>query len=111
MDRGAWQAAVHGVTKSQTQLKQLSMYPCTVYVYTGWRGKIFAKQEEYINSKRYKMKKYKYKKYKMKKYKYKMKKYMYIEFLEAYTRRFEPWLSWGHGIGCGAFMLMSICTA
>ena len=24
MDRGAWQATVHGVTKSQTQLKQLS---------------------------------------------------------------------------------------
>ena len=24
MDRGAWQAAVHGVTKSQTRLKQLS---------------------------------------------------------------------------------------
>ena len=58
MDRGAWWASVHRVTKSQTQLKQLSMYPCTVYVYTGWRGKIFAKQEEYINSKRYKMKKY-----------------------------------------------------
>ena len=27
MDRGAWQAMVHGVAKSQTQLKQLSM--CT----------------------------------------------------------------------------------
>ena len=26
MDRGAWQAMVHGVTKSQTQLKRLSMY-------------------------------------------------------------------------------------
>ena len=25
MDRGAWQATVHGVTKSQTQLKRLSM--------------------------------------------------------------------------------------
>ena len=25
MDRGAWQATVHGVTKSQTQLKQLGM--------------------------------------------------------------------------------------
>ena len=25
MDRGAWQAVVHGVTKSQTQLKQLNM--------------------------------------------------------------------------------------
>ena len=26
MDGGAWQAAVHGVTKSQTQLKRLSMH-------------------------------------------------------------------------------------
>ena len=26
MDRGAWQATVHGVTKSQTRLKRLSMY-------------------------------------------------------------------------------------
>ena len=26
MDRGAWQARVHGVTKSQTQLKQFSMH-------------------------------------------------------------------------------------
>ena len=25
MDRGAWQATVHGVTKSWTRLKQLSM--------------------------------------------------------------------------------------
>ena len=25
MDRGAWQATVHGVTKSQARLKQLSM--------------------------------------------------------------------------------------
>ena len=25
MDKGAWWATVHGVTKSQTQLKQLSM--------------------------------------------------------------------------------------
>ena len=28
MDRGAWRATVHGVTKSQTQLKQLSMNVC-----------------------------------------------------------------------------------
>ena len=27
-DRGAWQATVHRVTKSQTQLKQLSMHAC-----------------------------------------------------------------------------------
>ena len=26
MDRGAWQAMVHGVAKSQTQLKRLSMH-------------------------------------------------------------------------------------
>ena len=26
MDRGGWRATVHGVTKSQTQLKQLSMH-------------------------------------------------------------------------------------
>ena len=26
VDRGAWWAAVHGVTKSQTQLKRLSMH-------------------------------------------------------------------------------------
>ena len=28
MDRGAWQAIVHGVAKSQTQLKQLSTHAC-----------------------------------------------------------------------------------
>ena len=28
MDRGAWKAAVHGVTQSWTQLKQLSMHVC-----------------------------------------------------------------------------------
>ena len=27
MDRGAWQATVHGVTKSRIQMKQLSMHP------------------------------------------------------------------------------------
>ena len=29
MDRGAWQTTVHGVAKSQTQLKQLSVRACT----------------------------------------------------------------------------------
>ena len=29
IDRGAWRATVHGVTKSQTQLKQLSMHADT----------------------------------------------------------------------------------
>ena len=34
MDRGAWGATVHGVTKSQTRLKQLSTYPCFfIYIY------------------------------------------------------------------------------
>ena len=38
MDRGAWLATVHGVTKSQTQLKRLRMhdYICAcvcVYIY------------------------------------------------------------------------------
>ena len=28
LDRGAWWAAVHGVTQSQTGLKQLSMHAC-----------------------------------------------------------------------------------
>ena len=28
MDRGAWQATVHGVAQSQTRLKQLSMHAC-----------------------------------------------------------------------------------
>ena len=28
MDRGAWQATVHGVSKSQTRLKWLSMHVC-----------------------------------------------------------------------------------
>ena len=28
MDRGAWWATVHGVTRSQTQLKQLDMHTC-----------------------------------------------------------------------------------
>ena len=31
MDRGAWWATVHGVTKSQTQHKQLSMHACNAY--------------------------------------------------------------------------------
>ena len=32
IDRGAWQITVHGVTKSQTQLKQLNM-PATLCTY------------------------------------------------------------------------------
>ena len=31
MDRGAWRAAVHGVTKSRTGLKQLSMHAPVSY--------------------------------------------------------------------------------
>ena len=30
IDRVAWWAIVHGVTKNQTQLKQLSMHTCTI---------------------------------------------------------------------------------
>ena len=33
MDRGAWQATVHSVAKSRTQLKQLSMHACMFYIY------------------------------------------------------------------------------
>ena len=29
MDRGAWWAIVHGVAKSRTRLKQLSIHTCT----------------------------------------------------------------------------------
>ena len=37
MDRGAWQAAVHGVTKQQTRLKHLSMHACTYVCHlTNW---------------------------------------------------------------------------
>ena len=32
MDRGAWWATVHGVAKSRTQLKRLSMYACTTLI-------------------------------------------------------------------------------
>ena len=32
MDRGAWRATVHRVTKGWTRLKQLSMHACNVYV-------------------------------------------------------------------------------
>jgi len=32
IDRGAWSATVHGVTESQTQLKQRSMHTCMVVV-------------------------------------------------------------------------------
>ena len=32
MDTGAWRAAVHGVTKSRTRLKQLSMQQARVQV-------------------------------------------------------------------------------
>ena len=35
MDRGSWRATVHGVAKSQTQLKQLSTHACTHLVTWG----------------------------------------------------------------------------
>ena len=34
-DRGAWRAAVRGVTKSQTQMKQLRTQACPVYPVVG----------------------------------------------------------------------------
>ena len=35
MDKGVWQATVHGVAKSQIQLKQLSIYICMyIYIYS-----------------------------------------------------------------------------
>ena len=34
MDRGAWRAAVHGVTKSQTRLKRLSTHACSDFAYS-----------------------------------------------------------------------------
>ena len=41
MDRGAWRAAVHGVTQSQTRLKWLSMPACAFF--GGWqRGRRIA---------------------------------------------------------------------
>ena len=33
MDRGAWWAAVHGVERSWTQLKQLSTHVCTWFLH------------------------------------------------------------------------------
>ena len=33
MDRGAWWATVHGVAKSQTRLKRLSMPICNIFIY------------------------------------------------------------------------------
>ena len=42
MDRGAWEAMVHGVTKSRTQLKQLSKQACVcVSQYIGWDNSVY----------------------------------------------------------------------
>ena len=41
MDRGVWQATIHRVAQSQTQLKQLSIHTCkqsVPYVGLGFRG-------------------------------------------------------------------------
>ena len=35
MDRGVWQATVHGVTKSWTQLKCLSIHTQCIYIFEG----------------------------------------------------------------------------
>ena len=39
MDRGAWQATVHGTAKNRTQLKRLSTHTCMQRgsLYEGWR--------------------------------------------------------------------------
>ena len=39
MDRGAWRATVHVVTKSQTRLKQLSTHGCTMMRFLKTQGK------------------------------------------------------------------------
>ena len=36
MDRGAWQATVHGITQSWTRLKQFSTHTLERYIYTGY---------------------------------------------------------------------------
>ena len=36
MDRGAWQATVHGIAKSQTQLKQLNRHVCLINILSGF---------------------------------------------------------------------------
>ena len=43
MDRGAWWATVHRVTKSWTQLKQLSMHPraCSYCHFVNYLGFVF----------------------------------------------------------------------
>ena len=38
--RGAWHAAVHGVTKSQTQMKRLRTQACPVYSVVGELSRI-----------------------------------------------------------------------
>ena len=40
MDREAWWATVHRVTKSQVRLKQLSMHTCIAYLYDLRFGKL-----------------------------------------------------------------------
>ena len=40
MDRGAWQAVVHGVTKSRIQLKQLSTVDINLFIWTIYLGTV-----------------------------------------------------------------------
>jgi len=37
LDRGVWRVTVHRVTKSQTQLKQLSTHACTLRISVDWK--------------------------------------------------------------------------
>ena len=40
MDRGAWQATVHGVAQSRTRLKQLNTHACTYALFSVQRFEI-----------------------------------------------------------------------
>ena len=44
MDKGAWQATVHGVTKSQIQLKRLSTHYTNVIIFYVLFGMIMVKK-------------------------------------------------------------------
>ena len=52
MDRGAWQATVHGVAKSRTQLNKISTAQPRVYLRAGWgdTGKITPWRERNVQT-------------------------------------------------------------
>ena len=52
MDIGAWQATVHRVAQSQTQLKRLSTHACTAHLVCLlylWKTTLFVVKPKYIN--------------------------------------------------------------